>query len=366
METLKKTCGLIIKTVVALVVMISCTPVQKRGDSALLPSQIATSNYIPGNNWLQVAFTNPADPHASQYEGGPDGLLAAAINSAHFSVDMAAYSLNLWSIRQALIHAHQHGVVVRLVMESTNMDNQEIQGILDAGIPIIGDNRQGLMHDKFVVIDHSEVWTGSMNYTRSGVYKDNNNLVRMRSNQVAEDYTNEFEEMFLKNRFGPKKTADTAIPKLNIDGTPVEIYFPPKDKVSNRIVQLLRGAQESIHFLAYSFTSKDIGNAILERAQAGVSVYGVMDDTQIKASRATEYDPFRQAGLKVALDGNVDGLMHHKVIIIDQRIVITGSYNFTASAENTNDENVVIIFSPDVAAKFMGEFRQVYGQGTIQ
>jgi phosphatidylserine/phosphatidylglycerophosphate/cardiolipin synthase-like enzyme len=88
----------------------------------------------------------------------------------------------------------------------------------------------------------------------------------------------------------------------------------------------------------------------------------VMDDTQVTSNQGTEYDPFIQAGLNVRLDGNQDGLMHHKVFIIDQEIVIAGSYNFTTSAEESNDENVVIIFSPEVAGKFMQEFQRIHDQ----
>jgi len=142
----------------------------------------------------------------------------------------------------------------------------------------------------------------------------------------------------------------------------VEIYFSPEEKTASRIRDLIQGARESINFLAYSFTSNDIGAAMMERAQAGVKVSGVMDDGQVKTSQVTEYDPFKQAGMDVRMDGNLDGLMHHKVIIIDQLIVITGSYNFTTSAETTNDENLVIIFSPEVAARFMEEFQRVYQQ----
>jgi phosphatidylserine/phosphatidylglycerophosphate/cardiolipin synthase-like enzyme len=87
---------------------------------------------------------------------------------------------------------------------------------------------------------------------------------------------------------------------------------------------------------------------------------GVMDDDQAKTSQATEYEPLTQAGLDVRLDGNLIGLMHHKVIILDQKIVVTGSYNFTESAETTNDENVVIIFSPEIAEKYSEEFQRVY------
>ena len=125
----------------------------------------------------------------------------------------------------------------------------------------------------------------------------------------------------MENLFGPDKPPSFPIPKLTKDGIPVLIYFSPEDKVASRIVDLLQGAQESIHFLAYSFTSNDIGDAMLERAHSGVTVTGVMDDTQVKASQGTEYDPFLQAGLDVSLDGNQNGLMHHKLIIIDHRIL---------------------------------------------
>jgi phosphatidylserine/phosphatidylglycerophosphate/cardiolipin synthase-like enzyme len=334
----------------------------------LTPPPVVSTPVLSGTDsggaadWLQIYFTDPTAPHAADYEAGPDEVLGAALDQARLSVDAAAYSLNLWSIRDALINAHKRGAIVRIVMESDNMNTPEVQQIMEAGIPIIGDQHQGLMHDKFIVIDRADVWTGSMNYTTSGVYQDNNNLVLIRSSAVAEDYTNEFEKMFVDNLFGPDKTAGNPNPKLTIDGTPVEVYFAPEDKAAGRIVELIQDSQKSINFLAYSFTSNDIGKAVMERAQAGVHVSGVMDDGQIKASKGTEYDPFMQAGLDVRLDGNQDGLMHHKVIIIDQKIVITGSYNFSVSAETTNDENVVIIFSPEVAAKYMEEFQRVYGQ----
>ncbi len=329
----------------------------------------------PAAGWLQIYFTDPTSPHARDYEGGPDVALAAAIDGARLSVDMAAYSLSLWSIRDALIHAFQRGVVVRLVMESDNMDSQEVQDLIETGIPVIGDQRAELMHDKFVIIDRSEVWTGSMNYTVGGAYKDNNNLICIRSIQVAQDYTSEFEKMFTGHFFGldesddapdPELTIDgTQVEQLTIDGTQVEIYFSPDDEVVKRVIELISGAEESIYFLAYAFTSNEIGEAMIERAEAGVAVSGVMDSGQIASNQDTEngtlYDTFAQTSLDVRQDGNADGLMHHKVIIIDKQIVITGSFNFTASAEE-NNENVVIIFSPDVATTYLEEFQRVYNQ----
>ncbi len=310
-------------------------------------------------SWLQLYFTDPSAASAQDYEGGPDLPLVNAINAARLSVDVAAYSLNLWSIRNALIRAEQRGVVVRMVMESDNMDNVEVQDLKDAGIPILGDQQEGLMHDKFVVIDRTQVWTGSMNFTVGGAYKDNNVLISIRSSQVAQDYTQEFEEMYAQHRFGSAGNSDTPYPELAIDETKLEVYFSPDDDVDSRIVELIQAARESVLFLAYSFTSNDIGQAMLEKMQAGIPVQGVMDDGSA-TQQGNEYDPFMAAGLDVLLDGNAKGLMHHKLIIIDWQIVITGSYNFTASAEESNDENLIIIHDPRVAEYFVDEFQRVY------
>jgi len=142
----------------------------------------------------------------------------------------------------------------------------------------------------------------------------------------------------------------------------MEVYFSPDDQAEARIQALIQNAKISINFMAYAFTSNPIGDAILQKAQEGVSVAGVMDGGQVATGQGSEYDPFMQAGLDVRLDGNQAGLMHHKVIIIDQAIVVTGSYNFTASASDTNDENVVIIYNSVIARKYMEEFQRVYAQ----
>jgi len=252
-------------------------------------------------------------------------------------------------------------VVVRMVMDSDNMDNQEVQQIVDAGIPIIGDQREGLMHDKFIVIDRSEVWTGSMNYTISGAYADNNNLISIRSTQIAEKYTTKFNEMFEKNLFGPDTRAVTTNPSLTVDGTQIETYFSPEDGIAAQLLALLQDAQDSIFFMAFSFTANDLGDVIRQRAAAGLTVAGVMDDEQINSNQGTEYDSFKNAGLDVRRDGNA-GQMHHKVIIIDRSIVITGSYNFSESAEERNDENVVVIHNVEAAAQYLAEFQRVFEQ----
>jgi len=333
------------------------TPFQPGEPAALTEIPMLVGHGVRGS-FFEIYFTDPFNRESAKQEGGPDVALAQAIDQARISVDVAAYSMSLTSIRDALLRAHDRGAQVRLVMESDNMVRPVPQTLADEGIPIVGDRRQGLMHNKFVIIDRSEVWMGSLNLTTAGTYDDNNNLVRIRSTKVAENYAVEFEEMFTNDFFGSDSVAETPNPVMTIDGMQVEVYFSPDDGVAKRVSELLRGARESIYFMAYSFTADDFGEIIRQKARDGLSVAGVMEEAQVKSNKGTEFDPFQQAGLPVYLDGNT-GQMHHKVFVIDQEIVITGSYNFSASAERTNDENVVIFFDPQVAAQYLMEFQRV-------
>jgi len=329
--------------------------------SATLIDIPLAAGYGVDGGWFELYFTNPSSPLASQRTGGIEGPLVEAIDSARLSVDVAIYSLSLNNIRDALLRAHDRGVQVRMVMESDNLDRTDPQKLKEAGIPILGDRREGLMHNKFVVIDNSEVWTGSTNLTDSGAYLDNNNLIRIRSVKVAENFTKEFEEMFVDDKFGDKIVSETPNPRVTMDGTPINVYFAPDDNVQASLVGIISNAQESIYFMAFSFTADPLGGAVRARAEDGVTVAGVMDTEQVNSNIGTEFDPFRQAGLDVYRDGN-EGQMHHKVMIIDESIVIFGSYNFTKSAETRNDETLLVIYNKVIAAQFMAEFLRVYAQ----
>ncbi len=201
----------------------------------------------PETDWVSVYFTDPYSPTAGTYRGGPDVELAQAIDQARLSVDVAIYEFNLWSLRDALLDAHQRGVEVRLVTDSSNLDSDELQELIEAGIPVLGDRHESLMHNKFVVIDRQEVWTGSMNYTTTDGYHNHNNLVRLRSAKAAQDYTLEFEEMFVDDLFGQDVRANTPNPSFQEDGTQVEVLFSPDDGTANRLVELISSARER-HF----------------------------------------------------------------------------------------------------------------------
>lgn len=316
---------------------------------------------VPVTGWFEVYFTDPGDTGVCCYRRGPDQDLAIAINDAKLSVDVAVMDLDLWSLRDALITAHRRGVAVRMVVESDYLEGDEIQEIRAAGIPVLGDRREGLMHNKFVVIDRVQVWTGSMNFTLNDAYRNHNNLLQVRSKPLAQDYTAEFEEMFVDDRFGPGSPANTPYPLVVVDEGQIEVYFSPDEGVARRLGELIHAARKSVCFMAYSFTSDKLAEALIARHEAGVRVEGVMENSQAMNNLSSDYERFLASGMDVRLDGNSNN-MHHKVIIIDEEIVVTGSYNFSRNAEEKNDENTLVIHSPKVAAAYRVEFERIMSQ----
>jgi phosphatidylserine/phosphatidylglycerophosphate/cardiolipin synthase-like enzyme len=354
-----------ILTLMALLALVACgmgdqsDPGTSLEDGQAYPSSVSQASATPQSDWYQVYFTDPDAPYAGTLRGGPDEALAEAIRQARLSVDVAMDSLDLWSVRDALIAAHRQGAEVRVVVESDNKDSDEVQDLLEAGIPLVDDLSTGLMHNKFAIIDRLEVWTGSMNFTINGAYRSDNNLIQVRSSQLAQNYLVEFEEMFLDHQFGSASPANTPNPFLNVEGTEIELYFSPDDGTIERLIELVQDAQDEILFMAFSFTDDDLAQAILNRAGEGIVVAGVFDKSQALSNAGGEYTRLMENGIAVRLDGNRYG-MHHKVIIIDKRIVVTGSYNFSSNARTRNDENTLILHSSEIAEIYVEEFDRVW------
>jgi phosphatidylserine/phosphatidylglycerophosphate/cardiolipin synthase-like enzyme len=170
----------------------------------------------------------------------------------------------------------------------------------------------------------------------------------------------EFEEMFLDHQFGAGSPANTLLPILDIEGNQVEVYFSPDDGTMERVLELVQDAGESVHFMAYSFTDDDLAEAIIAAHNSGLEVAGVMDKSQALSNTGGEYQNLLENGIDVRLDGNPKS-MHHKVIIIDGEIVVTGSYNFSKSARTRNDENTLILHNREIAELYIEEFERVWG-----
>jgi len=307
---------------------------------------------------IALYFTDPDDPAAGRFKNGPEEFLLTAISQANTSIDIAIYELSLANITQALIDAHKRNVQVRVLTDTDHLHWDSITDLLAAGVTVRGDERSYLMHNKFTVIDNKEVWTGSMNLTYFGAYRHNENLIQIKDSQAALNYSEEFLQLWN----GTHNQANAANNYFMVGSVPVDVHFSPDDNFrETRLLPLLRQATQSVHLMAFAFTSEDIANELVNLKRSGVEVKIVLDKG-LAGQSSSQYDELLALQMDILRDGNPYKL-HHKVIIIDGRYVVTGSYNFSQSAESRNDENSVVIDSPAIARQFETEFRKVYQQG---
>jgi phosphatidylserine/phosphatidylglycerophosphate/cardiolipin synthase-like enzyme len=325
------------------------------------PTPVAETN----PDWYEIYFTNPTCPPENERAGGLDEFIAEDISQAQLQVDVAAYDLDAVPIINALIDLRARGITVRVVTDSDNGNLPGIRRLRNGGISVVEDKRTALMHDKFIVVDGRYVWMGSLNFTTNGAYCNNNNLVRFDSSRLAANYTAEMDEMYNDKLFGPDSTDATPSEQLTINGIQIENYFGSEKEISPIIARAVARAQEEILFMAFSFTDEQIGEAMMGRADAGVTLQGVFET--VGADTGSSYFPYMAQAemttenIAVRTDGNPQ-IMHHKVIIIDRETVIFGSYNFSDSANNRNDENVIIVHDPAFAGYFVDEFDAVWAE----
>ena len=321
-------------------------------------------------DWWEVYFADPLninDPN--NWQNSIEARLIDKINAAQTSIHIASFEFDLTPVAEALIAAKQRGVDVRWVTDDENgLEADEEPGhgqfamLEDAGIEVKSDDRTALMHNKFWIFDGEAVWTGSTNITVNGIFKQNNNVIYIRSTRLAAIYEAEFQEMW-DGEFGPRSPSQLADQSITVNGTPIQVVFTSEDgALEDAIIPTVSTAQSSIRFLAFSFTDYPLAKAMIDRAATGVDVKGVFE----KVGSETEYAELRTlycAGVPVRQDGN-PSFLHHKVIIVDEHIVITGSLNFSTSAEESNDENVIILDNPEIAKLYIQEFERDWLQGS--
>ncbi len=305
---------------------------------------------------IQVFFgpCDPSDP------SGIDDHLIQLLHSAKRTVFAAFYELESIEVAQALIARHENGVDVKLVTDSDYAGRDALRMCRDAGIFVAQDNRSAFMHNKFCVVDGQWVWTGSTNITGNGFYRNNNNSLLIASPLLADNYTIEFAEMFMDTFFGIKSPRNTPYPELMAGQIRIECYFAPEDGVEQELLEEIGAAQQSIDVMAFSFTSKPIAEAMVARIGQGVKVRALFE-TRNAGSQYSRDDFLAANGARVYMDTNPNA-MHHKVIVIDNATVATGSYNFSAAAESSNDENVLIVHSSEVAQIYTEEFERLTSQ----
>jgi phosphatidylserine/phosphatidylglycerophosphate/cardiolipin synthase-like enzyme len=336
-------------------------------ESPSQPDAPAPVTSVSGD-WWEVYFAdrhNFGDPE--NWQGSIQEQIIKKIDAAQTSIHIASFEFNLTPVAEALVAAKERGVDVRWVTDDEHgLEADEEPGhgqfemLHEAGIEVKGDDRSALMHNKFWIFDSKTVWTGSTNITINGIFKQDNNVIVVHSPEVAAIYEREFEEMW-NGEHGIRSPSTVDQQSATVNGTPVQALFAAEDGVIGHLIPYVESAQSSVRFMAFSFTDYPLAEAMINRAKDGVDVAGVFE----KVGSETEYAELRTlhcAGVPVRQDGNPT-FLHHKLIIVDERIVMTGSLNYSTNAEESNDENVIIVDNPEIAALYMQEFERVWAEG---
>ena len=315
--------------------------------------------------WWAVLFSPGRDGNEANGRYILDKLIGY-IDAAQSSIHLAVFETDLTPVAEALARAHARGVDVRWITDDEHgidADSEPGRGqfaLLEAaGVPIRDDLRSALMHNKFVIIDGHIVWTGSMNLTHNDVFRNNNNIVVVESPEVAAVFEAEFAEMWA-GRFGPRSPSQPGQDVFDRNRRPFVIRFAPEDDPMATLVQLTGLAERTVRFMAFSFTHDELGAVMAERAAAGVDVRGIFETFGSKTIYS-EMTPLFCAGLDVRQDGN-PGMFHHKVIIIDDNVVVTGSLNFSDNAAGSNDENFLILADREIAGLYLEEFERRWAE----
>jgi len=369
----------------------------------------AQNIFGPGHHIICYS-THPVDtlvarPHnkATALIRSAGDTLIAYINRAKYTLDIALYDYvedSTWyeggyvpPIHTAINNAYARGVKIRWIHNPSDSSKGFAAAItpnyglalINKAIPTLPSaSYSGIMHNKFVVIDgrasnpnDAIVWTGCMNWEPGQICKDINNIIIFQDSALAHTYLTQFNQMWgdsveggLPNLttsvFGPKEK-DITLHNFGIDGYWVESYFSPADQTSNHIVSTIQTAQSEIDFEMFTFTLVADDAPIVAAVNRGVNVHGIMDQSSLG------YQPYSDLGSAMGpnllvysgLPGYYsNGICHSKYVMVDpcdydwnaDPKILTGSHNWSSSANTVNDENTVIVHDSSIVNQYYQAF----------
>ncbi len=320
--------------------------------------------------------------NAVNLNGYIDDTLVAYINRAKYTLDIAVYnfsasSSSLGNVATAINNAYTRGVKVRWIKDG-GQSNSGL-GLINSAIPVLGSPTSSsytIMHNKFMIVDAGStnpndavVWTGSTNWSGYQFNDDYDNIVIVQDSGLAHAYLDEFNMMWggtgmtpvpANSKFGHTKT-DLGRHNFTIDGKQVELYFSPSDNTGSHIQSAIASADKDAYFGMYTFTYTSFANALVAKKNAGVYVAGIMDTFSHGFSPYSILSGGLGSNFKEYDGGGT--IYHNKYLIVDPSdkcsdpLVLTGSHNWSSSANTDNDENTLIIHDATAANIYYQSFK---------
>lgn len=312
--------------------------------------------------------------------GALEQELLADLGRATRSIDAALYSLNRWSVVEALLGAAARGASVRVVTECENRVEgyrEFFDALAEGGVSVVDDGSSfrgqhpscpesgGSMHHKFLVVDGRTVWMGSTNMTWSGLNYNENHALRIDSVAVARTYRAEFERL-VSGSFGRDKLGG-GVELHDVGGVALMTAFSPYayegvPDTQLMVLDALRFAESSIRLALFYFTDEVVRSALVER---GDVVQGMLDATGA-AHSSSQHRTLCAAGVPVTIE-NFPGKLHHKFAVFDaegggvQAQAILGSANWTDSGFFHNDESMLLVLDEALAGQLGAEYERLMG-----
>ena len=351
---------------------------------------------------LEVMFNDPGTRAQNLWDPDAVDVMIEMIDGATASIHFAVMGFSEPRVVAAFERAYDRGVDVAMVGDAGHLYNNGYQLFMDRHIPMHVGNLNHIMHDKFMVVDDRFVFCGTANWTPTDLIRNSNNFVIIDSPEVAADFEDEFTQMY-NGLFGHNKLEFDNGRRYQVGDTEVEVWFSPNEDAMGRIREVLVEAEESVRFTIFAFTKNEVGSDFI-RLQEGFlekdladgvasspeewaqlaprdrrTVAGVVDQSQLH-SNGQYHEVYRllAAGIPMQLDGNDNsrqpgdyqaggGRLHSKTMVIDaygaNPTVITGSFNWSASATSSNDEFLLVLRGSRVAQMFDDYFEHLYLSG---
>lgn len=143
---------------------------------------------------------------------------------------------------------------------------------------------------------------------------------------------------------------------FNINAADIQVFFSPKGGCTEAVVKNLDRATNTVLVQAYSFTSAPIAKALVDAEKRGVKVQVILDKSQ-RSERYSSADFVQRAGIPTFIDAK-HAIAHNKIMVIDSHTILTGSFNFTKSAEESNAENLLVIEDAMLAKKYTANWEK--------
>ncbi len=284
---------------------------------------------LPQTDQQIILYSNQADDDLKQ-------TFSQAINEAHESILLIIYSLTDKTLISNLKQKASEGIDVTVICDPEASVGVERR--LGSQVKTYKRRGQGIMHIKILVTDSNRVWLGSANMTPQSLLIHGNLVAGFYSPEMAAYLRQKSESMIhtgLKYEYTHRS--------FSINGQNPELWLLPDDKDAvARIKQLIRTAQKTIQVAMFTWTRIDLAQELIEAHQRGIQVEVALDRNSSNGVSSKVTKLLREEGIPVSLNEG-SGLLHHKMVLIDQETLVFGSANWTLAAFEKNNDCFVVL-----------------------